>query len=268
MIMDPRNVPQRRGNLHCDESFKNCSSLMQADMAEFVERAVRERRGVDAVAGLLRLEDDGFGKIFNAVMHSAKGDWVGMAYVYSLQALIREVDAGGIADLKHLRRFMTSVLTRTRRRFETIDWKREHPLIGGDDDRVQRRRYTMHSEPALAVAVAHAVDPAERLVRQELLPKLLSGARSLGYVGCRVLSVYRRFEIANGSTHGAYVYLARMAVLDANDEIVGFRRGLPTANGDRPEPALHRRVRRLHKEAVVRLAGIARDLGFDAPVDE
>lgn len=261
-----RRLVDQLSDLRSDDSFEGLTRLPPDGVHAAVEGFIRERRGLPAVACLLYL-DDGLAHAFNAVMSTATGTWIDKAYVYTLSALVRKIDAGEITGLGHLRKFAACVLGRTRFRFGTIDWAREHPLVAGPEGGSPRRSNTTHSGSALAAAAAPALDPAERLERAERLPKLLAGARRLGYVGCRVVSEYRRYEEAFMTTHGAYPHLARLAVLNEQGDIVGFRR-VSAAGGGSPTPALIRRVRRLHRQSRTRLHGIARELGYDAPFTE
>jgi hypothetical protein len=110
------------------------------------------------------------------------------------------------------------------------------------------------------------VDPADLTLRNELLAAVRRVARLVGLLHVRAFQVYRRYEFEFGKTHGAYVHLARLAVLDEAGRVVRLRSWRVTPDRTtRPDERVIRQVRAIHLQACDRVREAARRLGYDLP---
>jgi hypothetical protein len=166
----------------------------------------------------------------------------------------RMVRQGQIRTLQQFRKRLNQVFAMNVRHFRSRLRK---------EDRSDMRLLGDHAED-----IASPQQPPETaMLLAELLPVFLNGARQLGYVGFRVVREFRRFEETNQKRHGAYPFLARLAIVDGAGRIVAFRRPSPDliAISDTPTKKLIHDVRKLHRESMAKLRVIARGLGFNVP---
>ena len=92
--------------------------------------------------------------------------------------------------------------------------------------------------------------PAEGLVLAELVAKVRRAAHLVGRLRFRIALAYGRYEYEFGKTHGAYVHIARLAVLDGEGRVVNIRPWRTRSDdGLKLAPRIVRQVRLLHREA-------------------
>ena len=108
-------------------------------------------------------------------------------------------------------------------------------------------------------------NPSHQAERREFLSTILRAARLVGRLHIRVFHIYRRYEHETGTSHGAYIHIARLAVL-FNGEVRSIRPWRTSPNLDiKPVESVVRQVRKIHLQACKRIRVVAQQLGFSVP---
>lgn len=225
------------------------------------------RQGRAAVALLVREPAARFPEAFNRRSQMASGEFGGQMYERTLARLAADVDAGTVQDVPALVARMHAVLSRNVLHARVRSFHRSNPRL------VTRCRDTaVDTDQSIRLFVTdgdpdrhcgRGPDPADAAQHRELLALLLREARWLGPLRVRVFREVRRFELARGTTFGAFQAVARLAVVDDRGRVVRFRRQEVVESAEtRPPAAVVRRVRKLYRDACRHIDTRAYVLGY------
>ncbi|HEX4609316.1 MAG TPA: hypothetical protein VH092_14050 [Urbifossiella sp.] len=237
---------------------------------EFLNQLIQSGHGEEAVQAYIHHPNGAFPHVFNALAKSVDGQGIDRMYGNATRILAQLIRDGEVRDGEHLHRIAVGILKCLGRHHQCLTWHRTHPLrpVAASDATVgEARRVPLfaHGVDAADVAVT-TFEPADYARRNELLAAVLRAARAIGLLHMRAFSAYRRYEFEFGKTHGAYVYLARLAVLDECCRVVKLRSWRVTPNRTtRPDERVIRQVRAIHLRACDRVREAARRLGYDLP---
>ncbi|AMV24239.1 hypothetical protein VT84_07570 [Gemmata sp. SH-PL17] len=217
--------------------------------------AIQSRNGAAVVEWLRHHPDSPFGTTFN-ILAQHVDDRADRVLIYSLRTLARLVSAGRIETVECLQKMTSRVLATNAMHFRHLARN------------AAARTELGSNAPGIDVdrIASPTIDASDIAQRGELLAAVLREARGVGRLHVGVAQAYRRYEYEYGTAHGAYPYIARLAVLDVNGRVVKVRswRAGPVG-ATPPDTRVIRRVRAIHREAGERIRTAARRLGYNVP---
>lgn len=235
-----------------------------------LNRLIARQLAASAVEFYIHHPNQAFAREFNILAAGVNGDRIDRVFGNTKRVLGRFIADGGIQDGRHLHLLAVGILRTLGRHHEAISWHQDHPQqqmaneasVIGD----VTRQPLFAIDVDVALVARSTMGPADEIRRKELFATLLRAARQIGLLHVRAAQIVSRYEFEHGKAHGAYVHLARFAILDDSGRVVGLQSWRSSRyDHGRPDSKVIRRLRTIHLAAQDKIREIARRLEFDLP---
>lgn len=235
-----------------------------------LDALIHAGRAEEAVDWYTHHPNMAFPRAFNQFAKGVDAQGIDRMYPNAVRILARLIADGEVGDGKHLHKLGVGVLKCLGRHHRCLAWHRHHPFLpvtpadAADDEACRVPLFVTGVDTAGFAAATP--EPDANSHRNEFLAAVRRVARRVGRPYLRAFHIYRRYEYEFDTTWGAYIHLARLAVLDERGRVAKFRSWRTPPDSSAPlNPRVIRQVRRIHLRAIERIRDVARQLGYDLP---
>lgn len=215
-----------------------------ASFPERIESLLNVRDGAQAVYEYVHRDpEQRFATLFNATMVNVPARQLEQAYLRPQRALAEKIRSGRIATFRQLVGMAEAVLIVTAMSLRNKAYRQERRVTSAMESQTTRSEVPSIDLDQFSDGRGR---PSERLEIEDAGRVLRAAIRTMGRLAFQAYRRVCHFERQRGTRHGAYTYVAGLAVLDRAGAIRGFRR---TTVSDQVSTATVRDVTRLVRRA-------------------
>jgi hypothetical protein len=190
---------------------------------------------------------------FNLLMTEIDAEDIELAYMKPLAILAIRLEEGKIKDEDGLFKLLFGIQLRVSWNLSGKAKRRPCPRITGRLPGTTSNSLRLFSQvgDAISEMADDSLTAIERLEEKEELLALYRELKAIPELWLSVLREFRRFELAEKTSYGAFQYVALLAELDTDENVISIRTPDPgEIIQGKPSRRVVRQIQKLYKEAL------------------
>jgi hypothetical protein len=187
-----------------------------------------------------------FAQWWNAAMPEVHCDHIEQAYLQPQAAMTAKITGDEIKSLPQFFDVFSRVLVMTGLHYRTRAYHKQNPRLRSSASTPDGDEQTLPLFVALAdwhLAVSRETDPADTVAHRHDLQAFFQKARQLQRLRLAVYRQVKAYEFENGTQYGAFRHVAQMAITDAEERIIRFRKFARSTPSRRTTKQVHKLYR-------------------------